>query len=455
MNPLPDTFISSLPIPKEDLSDFLDALHQEPTVSIRLNNSKARLRQETTQVPWCPEGFVLPHRPRFTSDPAMHAGAYYPQEAASMFVSYVVKSLKFDERPIRVLDLCAAPGGKSGILRSTLHPESLLVSNEVIKSRVPLLEETLIKLGRPGFLVSSADPMAFTRLPHFFDLVVVDSPCSGEGLFRKQENALSHWSPEAVDMCAARQKRILDAIWSALKPGGQLVYSTCTYNRKENEENMLWMTHEHGATSQRLDISAFEGITETETEGLYGYRFMPHRTVGEGLFVAVLTRPDDEVPKKLKRTIPTLQKGSVPFLKASPYNAISGKDGHCYAILAEHFDDLNTVASHIHTTIPGMPVGRFYTSRFKPAHGLSQMLHTTGMPESVQLDHADAIKFLEKNDVTHSGSLKGLVSVEFEGFRLGFGKGGGNRIVSNYPRNWRILAGRPDKYHPLVEAIAY
>jgi 16S rRNA C967 or C1407 C5-methylase (RsmB/RsmF family) len=274
---------------------FLAALAQDAPVSIRLNPFK-RQRNPLTflhpaeRVPWSGQGYYLDERPSFTFDPLFHAGCYYVQEASSMFIEHVVRKLVSE--PVTCLDLCAAPGGKSVGLLSALPAGSLLVSNEVVRQRATVLSETLIKFGHPNTVVTQNSAKDFAAFPGLFDLILVDAPCSGEGMFRKDEVAVQEWSPQNVKMCAARQKDILSDVWPALKPGGLLVYSTCTYNSEENEENARWTANQLGALFTRVAVDADWNITPSRDGAAGGYHFYPHKIKGEGLFVTVLQKQD-------------------------------------------------------------------------------------------------------------------------------------------------------------------
>ena len=227
-----------------DYGKLVTSLNSEQPVSIRLNPMKPfAFRFGERAVPWCGSGFYLQGRPTFTFDPLFHAGCYYVQEASSMFVEQALRRYVGKE-PVVMLDLCAAPGGKSTHLRSLLPEDSLLVANEVIRNRSQILAENLTKWGHPDVVVSNSDPSDFARLEEFFDVILTDVPCSGEGMFRKDPVAVSEWSPENVEICWQRQRRIISDIWPCLKPGGILIYSTCTYNTKENEDKIRWISVE-------------------------------------------------------------------------------------------------------------------------------------------------------------------------------------------------------------------
>lgn len=247
-------------------------------------------------VPWCRKGYYLAHRPLFTLDPLFHAGAYYVQEASSMFLEQVLKRY-LPDHPVAMLDLCAAPGGKSTHARSLLPEGSLLVSNEVMRNRAQILAENITKWGNADVVVTQSDPADFASLEETFDIMLTDVPCSGEGMFRKDEGAISDWSVENVELCRQRQRRILGDAWPCLKPGGLLIYSTCTYNTDENEENVRWICQTLGAEVLPVEVLPEWQITGNllADSDFPVYRFLPHRTRGEGLFMAVM-RKHDELP---------------------------------------------------------------------------------------------------------------------------------------------------------------
>jgi 16S rRNA C967 or C1407 C5-methylase (RsmB/RsmF family) len=246
------------------------------------------------QVKWCEAGYYLKERPSFTFDPLFHAGCYYVQEASSMFLEQVMKLYVAPGKPIRMLDLCAAPGGKSTHARSLLPEGSLLVSNEVVRNRAQILAENLYKWGYSDTIITNNQPEDFKRLRGFFDVILVDAPCSGEGMFRKDPDAVSEWSAANVELCSKRQRRIVEDIWPALADNGLLVYSTCTYNIKENEENVSWMVSRFGAQPQVVGVPKEWCITGNLAGSDFPvYRFLPHKTKGEGFFMAVLRKPDE------------------------------------------------------------------------------------------------------------------------------------------------------------------
>jgi len=299
---LPRPFLERMKqILKDETDDFVSSLGQEPPVSIRLNPFKFRNKPGLEEIPWCKTGYYLPVRPSFTLDPLFHAGAYYVQEPGSMFLEQVFRQVAEPDAPLLVLDLCGAPGGKSTHLLSLMNRESLLVANEVIRTRAAILSENIRKWGNSNVVVTNNDPRYFAALGGIFDIVVVDAPCSGEGLFRKDKNAISEWSPDNANLCSARQKRILSDAWECLKPGGYLIYSTCTYNPEENENNLAWLTEKNSFSPIDLSSAYFPGIKEISVGRVRGYQLMPHRVRGEGFFIGALQKTNGKaglVPKK-------------------------------------------------------------------------------------------------------------------------------------------------------------
>ncbi|MBQ8737280.1 MAG: RsmB/NOP family class I SAM-dependent RNA methyltransferase, partial [Bacteroidaceae bacterium] len=244
---LPDIFINRMRLLLGDktYSEFEQSFSEIPPVSIRYNPNKWQKEKNGVKVPWCESGYYLPSRPTFTFDPSFHAGTYYVQEASSMFLEQFLNT--YIKHPVVALDLCAAPGGKSTLTISKLPAGSVLVANEIIKLRSQKLAENIIKWGNPNVIVTNNQASDFSYLNEFFDLIICDVPCSGEGMFRKDAQAIEEWSSNNVDICQNRQREIINDIWRSLKPGGLLVYSTCTYNTLENEENIEWIVKTFGA----------------------------------------------------------------------------------------------------------------------------------------------------------------------------------------------------------------
>ena len=268
-----------------EYDEFQSSYDRDTSTTIRLNRNKFNGRTDLNPVNYCETGYFVPERPLFTIDPFIHSGVYYVQESSSMFLEQAIRQLDV-KSGVKVLDLCAAPGGKSTHLASLISEDSLLVSNDVIRARGQILSENLKKWGNANVVVTNNDPHDFQRLPQFFDVIVVDAPCSGEGLFRRDESAILEWSTDNAQLCAQRQQRILADIWPSLKDGGVLIYSTCTFNPAENEDNIMWLNQFADIEPVPLHISDSWGITITDSGGFPCYRFYPHKVSGEGFFMA-------------------------------------------------------------------------------------------------------------------------------------------------------------------------
>jgi NOL1/NOP2/sun family putative RNA methylase len=417
---------------------FEQALNEPPSLSVRAND-KMIYSPSDERVSWCKSGFYLRERPLFTADPFFHAGVYYVQEASSMFLAEIVKQFFPDAE--RVLDLCAAPGGKSTLLSQTLSEKSLLVSNEIIRQRANILAENMIKWGNPNIVVTNNKPADFAVLSGFFDAVVVDAPCSGEGMFRKDAQAIAEWSEQNVEMCARRQREILSDVWNALKTNGILVYSTCTYNREENEENVRWICEELDAEFLKVDLKGNNEITESES----GYRFYPHKTRGEGFFIAVLRKKQEmnffKKPKKeLSKKPTTLHKENLPFrLKNQNDYLILQENDKIKAYPADKKDDfvlLNNTLKVIHS---GICLGEVKGRDFIPdiSVALSKSLDL-GSVNEVDVDYQTAISYLKRENIFLENEKKGYLLVTYKNQPLGWVKNLGNRCNNLYPQEWRI-----------------
>jgi 16S rRNA C967 or C1407 C5-methylase (RsmB/RsmF family)/NOL1/NOP2/fmu family ribosome biogenesis protein len=405
-----------------DFESFARALAAEAVVSVRINAFKnSNLKGQP--IPWCASGMYLPERPVFTLDPDFHAGAYYVQEASSMFLEQAIKSSVDLSKPLRVLDLCAAPGGKSTHLLQLINNESLLVSNEVIRARAMILSENIQKWGNANVIVTNNDPKDFTALSGYFDLIVVDAPCSGEGLFRKDEAAIEEWSQENVNLCALRQRRILSDVWPSLKENGVLIYCTCTYNEAENEDNLKWLSEQKDV--ELIDLPLFPGIEKTT-----GYRFMPHKVKGEGFFIAA-------VRKRSKEQAIRLRPGNLKSSKLDP-GWLRG-DFRYYEL-----NDL-LIAVSIEETLPlniitrGVAVASVTKNKLVPEHALalSKDLNTDAFP-AIDLEKKEALKYLSKETIAARDTERGFALMRYDGNNLGFVNRLGNRINNLYPLNWRI-----------------
>lgn len=434
---LPAEFKSLVePVIGDKWDAFAAALSENPSVSIRFNDKMQPVTQRPS-VPWCPDGRYLTERPQFTLDPLLHAGAYYVQEASSMFLYRALNQYVASDSV--VLDLCAAPGGKSTLINRYLSDKGFLVSNEYMPQRAHILVENMAKWGCPNTVITNNAPQHFEVLPHLFDAVCVDAPCSGEGMFRKDSNAIAEWSRENVDKCVTRQREILTSAWETLKPGGILVYSTCTYNKLENEENIKWLTEEFGAEYLLLNVEPEWNITETD----YGYRFMPHKTRGEGLFLAVLRKPETESVHrgkyKLPKQLPERCDKLLNYVKHSgDYKTILHKtifyavQKHRYELTLQLIEKLNVLSFGIPLA---EPKGKDYI--LHPSLALSKELNC-GSVHAVELSYSQAIAFLRTETLYMPDAPRGILLVTYRSLPLGWVKNVGNRCNNLYPTPWRI-----------------
>ncbi len=464
----------------DEYTKLADALYDEQPVSIRLNEEKlpgssfSLFHASSDRVPWSATGCYLDRRLTFTFDPLFHAGCYYVQEASSMFVEQALKQY-IGERPSVMLDLCAAPGGKSTHARSVLPVGSLLVANEVIRNRSQILAENLTKWGHPGVVVTNNDPADFAGLEDFFDVILTDVPCSGEGMFRKDPVAVSEWSPENVEICWQRQRRIISDIWPSLKPGGLLIYSTCTYNTKEDEENIRWMHDEFGAEILPVDAPAEWNITGNLLAGedFPVYRFLPHRTKGEGFFLAMLRKPEgEETQIRYKSTSSQAKKTTASskenagatkeqllaarawLLSAEDYE-VSANGMNITAFPKEYISELSVLQQSLRVVQAGVTLAEVKGKDLIPNHALamSTVQVSDAFPRE-EISYEQAIAYLRKEAIVLSGTTpRGYVLLTYKDVPLGFVKNIGNRANNLYPQEWRIRSGYlPDEILMLLKS---
>lgn len=428
---------------KEVYARFAQALDEEPVVSIRHNEMKHNSDISGDDVPWASSGCYLAERPAFTADPLFHAGCYYVQEASSMFLEQVVK--QYVTSPVRALDLCAAPGGKSTHLHSLLPVGSMLVSNEPMPLRAQVLAENVIKWGRASAVVTKNEPADFAPFRNFFDFVLVDAPCSGEGMFRKDSFAVEQWSLSNVKQCAARQRDIVADIWDSLRPGGIMVYSTCTFNSEENEECVEWIANELGAEVLDVDIVAGWGITGSlTTEGLPVYRFIPGFTKGEGLFMAAL-RKDGEVsvsqPRmpRLKVADSKVRNGVAKWLKEPARFDFVMCDDTIVAMPKEHTAAMMALRQKLRVLHCALPLAQVMNGKLLPLHSLAMSVELEPTVfRTVEVEREKALSYLHREALLFADEPVGYLMLTYKGAPLGFVKNIGNRANNLYPAEWRI-----------------
>ncbi len=439
----------------EDLFESLD--NSTAPVSVRNNPNKFGIGSsigygpDTEPIPWCPMGVYLPERPSFVEDPIWHSGGYYVQEASSMIV-YQLRQLMTAGEALKVLDLCAAPGGKSTLLSSILPAGSVLVSNEPISQRASILAENTAKWGSPNVIVTEADPEKLVPLGETFDMILVDAPCSGEGMFRKDEQSRKEWSVDLVKLSAKRQQRILNAAWQLLKPGGYLAYSTCTFNTLENEDNLAFLQETFGAESIELQMDKEWNLGRELKGSAIAYRFWPHRQKGEGLFFAVMRKTDSlhahsgMKKKAAKKMSQSDKRPIIPGLKVfindnDRYEWRWMGDNVLHALpkqVAQLATDLTSISVRMrHAGIAvGMEKGKDLIPT--PALALSTEVDVESF-DTMELSKQEALNYLARQDIATPTDLpRGYILVTYLRRPLGFIKHLVNRSNNLYPAEWRI-----------------
>lgn len=451
---LPEDFKNRIQTQLDDSQELFQILEGDSPVSLRLNpNKKIKQFEDCQEVPWCANGFYLEERPDFYKDPLIFNGSYYVQEASSMFLDTVLRqATRLDEAP-KILDLCAAPGGKSTLISSFIGEKGMLVSNEIVAKRVNPLIENIQRWGNSNCIVSNNSPKDFEPLKSFFDVAVVDAPCSGEGMFRKDKKAVRMWSDQLVRSCAIRQKQILESIERTIKPGGHLIYSTCTYATAENEENLKWLAETGNFKSIRIPLKEEWGIEEVTEEvggeNFYGYRFYPHKVKGEGFFITCLQKEGEiisnqkiKTPKKSrkvefmpKKYLSTFKK----WIKDSENYDFILNDDQVSIFPKSNIHDFRLLAHFLSLKLIGVDIGKFKNGKFQPSHHLaiSNVLNK-GIP-AIELNYDQAIDYLKRQDFDlELGNSKGWVLMKYQNQALGWIKALPNRFNNYYPMDWRL-----------------
>ncbi len=446
MKTLSEEFVRRIRATHADAEDFLRAIDTPPALSVRYNALKiGDMPEHAGRVAWCREGRYLSERPSFTCDPLLHAGAYYVQEASSMSIAAVIESVRslLPERPL-CLDLCAAPGGKSTLLMS--HIDGLVWANEYVRSRAWILCENVAKWGTGNAIVSNMSPEQIGRAGVQCDLMLIDAPCSGEGMFRKDDVAVSEWSAENAQMCAERQRQILTDVWPALADGGILIYSTCTYNPEENERNAEWIVETLGATAIDTNLTRFEGITAVDFAGGKGFAFYPHKVRGEGFFVCALQKNgsrETTIKSKVSKAKIVTTKECNDMLRRG-YQAMAYED-RIFALQSGYEDCVNDISSRLDLMQIGTPIAqkmvkRGQTEYIPSAESAMSLCIDKGAYRAVGLTKDDALKFLhgDTNISLPTDVPTGWIMVCYDGLGLGYVKNVGRRVNNYYPREWRI-----------------
>lgn len=435
-----------------EFEGLADGLREAPSVSVRCNlRKRVGVPEGAARVPWCPSGFYLDARVPFTFDPALHQGLYYVQDASSMIYDYIVRLMASDGLPKSYLDACAAPGGKTTAAIDALPDGSVVVANEYVRARAEVLRENIVKWGYDRVYVSCGDTRAFRKLKEEFDIVAADVPCSGEGMFRKDPEAVAQWTPALVAECALRQREIVDNLWPALRSGGCMIYSTCTFNRAENEDIVRYIMDEYGAEPVELPVPDEWNILRREG----CMHFLPGRVRGEGLTVAVLRKPGEcpvrgEKPEKKRqeKMLPAIASCRKYLGRPDEYawaveddTVLAIPDRRMYARLAKVLD----------LRLKGIEVATIKGRDVIPAQSLAMScaLVDDAFP-SYEVDYGTAVSYLRREAVTLVDAPQGYVLLTYRKRPLGFVKNLGRRANNLYPQSWRILSTHTPDMPPEV-----
>ena len=428
--------------PQKNVSRFSFLVNDHSLQNLpEISNGKQETRDE--QIPWCPHGFYLSERPQFTLDPLLHAGAYYVQEASSMLLWQVLKQTVGNNKNCKVLDLCAAPGGKSTLLASYFK-DGFIVSNEVIKQRVSVLYENTSKWGTANLVITNNDAKDFARLENYFDVILVDAPCSGSGLFRKDEEAVKEWSVDNVNLCSRRQQRIIADALPALKQDGVLIYSTCSYSKQEDEDVLDWLMENFQLETVDMD---FPGEWQTEKCAsekckAVGFRCWPNKLKGEGFFIAAFKKKDGG---ETNQRMPSFEK---PAQKKLPIinNWINNNGNNFFMhkedvhIAPSNFiNDIALLQKNLYVKKAGINCGTFKGNDFIPHHELALSTLLQEKIQRIDFSKEDALAYLRKNDLPQIPAGKGWALASYNNLGLGWMKILPNRINNYYPVEWRIL----------------
>jgi 16S rRNA C967 or C1407 C5-methylase (RsmB/RsmF family)/NOL1/NOP2/fmu family ribosome biogenesis protein len=453
---LPNGLLQSLTTVKGFDKTAFEEVHYHPKqiTSVRFNIHKYQRFNHTPvithpsfilndAVPWCDNAFYLNERPQFTFDPLLHAGAYYVQEASSMFLWEALKQIFHREANIKILDLCAAPGGKSSLL-AAYFSNALIVSNEVIKTRATILYENLTKWGSPDIVITNNDAADLKRIKNYFDLMVVDAPCSGSGLFRKDSEAIDEWSGNNVQLCSQRQQRILADAYTSLKHDGILIYSTCSYSQEEDEDILDWLKDSFDFESVKLHVDDQWNIVETMSDkhACYGYRFWPDKIKGEGFFIAVLKKNEAFISSKQNSN-------SLPAATSKDINALQSyitdndwlffQQQQVIRVIQKQWNnDVALLQKNLYLRKAGVQLGEIKGKDLVPHAGLALSNIVSDNVKKTELEYEQALQYLRKKEMPVIVDDKGWALCTYKNFPLGWIKILHNRVNNYYPTEWRI-----------------
>ncbi|MBO7306413.1 MAG: rRNA cytosine-C5-methylase [Alistipes sp.] len=451
MLPLPEEFNRMMcqALGDDEAARLFAGLDTEPEVSVRLNPMKPAAKFDGESVGWSPMGRYLAERPQFTLDPHLHGGAYYVQEASSQFVGYLLKGR--DLRGCRVLDMCAAPGGKSTIYSTLVGREGLVVANDISRSRTLALADNVQRWGMGNVVVTNNEPQHISAFKHWFDVVAVDAPCSGEGMFRKMEEARSEWSESAPEQCAERQREILGQAYQTLRPGGTLIYSTCTFNPIEDEGVVEWLMSEYGSELEAatdVEISEEWGIAVSRIGAFQCFHFYPHKCRGEGFFAAVARKKEGVVrrqsPKPRRKIFQLPAKADVQELERwvsdASQMAFRQIGDVMYGYHRSVVEDVVALSEVLTVVYSGVCMGQIFKRKLRPEHPLALFVGmNVGVVPDVEISQEDALNYLRRQDIPAAQFEEGVNRVVYQGVAIGFVKRIGARCNNMYPKDLRIM----------------
>ena len=433
----------------DEAERLFSALDTPAEVSIRVNPAKPAEVFEGEAIGWSPNGRYLAERPQFTLDPLMHGGAYYVQEASSQFVAHILRSDNIDGG--RVLDMCAAPGGKTTVYSSLVGREGLVVANDINRGRTLALSDNVQRWGMGNVVVTCNEPEHIGTFEQWFDVVAVDAPCSGEGMFRKMDEAREEWTSASVEQCVARQRDILAEAWRALRPGGKLIYSTCTFNDREDEGVVRWLVEEYGdeiVATERIETEDKWGIVRSDIGPFQCFHFYPHSARGEGFFAAVACKAEGvtkrRTPKGRRKVFTTLQSKDlaevsrwVDDAKAMSFRCVGDiVYGYNRAVM----EDVTQLSESLSVVYSGVAMGQIFKGTLKPEHSLALFVgRNRDVVTEVELSLEDAQNYLRRQDIDAKQFSEGVNVVTYKGVAIGFIKRIGARCNNMYPKDLRIL----------------
>lgn len=438
-NSLPPDFLNQFDFSPERLNEFVDSFKLSPIYAKRYNPWKGEIPEIYNKVEWCALGEILSNRPPYVEDPLFHAGAYYPQDASSMFVDFILKNISLDNDAV-FLDLCAAPGGKSTLLLSHLNHKGFLVANEIIAGRCSVLQENISKWGEGNVLVTNNSTKEFAEMDAVFDLILVDAPCSGEGMFRKDANAIAEWSLNNVEMCSARQTQILEDILPTLKNNGWILYATCTFNAAENEKLVEQFTANLDCNGLDLDLPESWGIQKVKANNLTGYKFFPDKVKGEGFCIFPIQISHNPTLASFYKA----KKIFKPF-KLMDWQIKLPQDYGCFlfqsdilAFPSKWEKHINYFAQYLYIKKCGITLGEQVHQDIKFHHDLALSSSIQIIYPKFELSVEDALNYLMKKDIKIDTKHKGWALVTYQNVKLGWVKILGNRVNNYYPKNYKI-----------------